>query len=233
MEEQDERDGDGAQTLDVRPKSSILGRGARFLTRMVRALRDEGRFSVNWHYGRTMACSSAVRSRSWPWREHGAQVTCIRALTEAGEHNLDAEEICPSVPPPPPDSRYVNDIEITERIVGGAGRAIDLQGPSNGPHQGRVRARPLVETRSFSLPSDSRSGPIRSVRVADSVKRCLASCAQEPPAARRNVVVRWIGSLSNVGSRCFPNVSTASSHDSIDMELDNMPKASWSAPVAA
>ncbi len=57
--------------------------------------------------------------------------------------------------------------------------------------------------------------------------------AQEPPAASRCAVVRWIGSLSKLGSRCLPKVSTASSQDSIDMELESMPKDSWSAPVAA
>jgi hypothetical protein len=39
VEQQDERDSDCPQTLDVGPKSSILGRRPRFLTRMVRAVR--------------------------------------------------------------------------------------------------------------------------------------------------------------------------------------------------
>ena len=60
----------------------------------------------------------------------------------------------------------------------------------------------------------------------------LETGGQEPPAARRCLVVLCTGSLSKFGSTCLPKVSTASSHESIDMEVDSMPKESWSAPVA-
>jgi hypothetical protein len=63
VEQQDECDRDRPQTLDVGPKSSILGRRARFLTRVMRAFRYEERLFVNRHCGRTMEGPSTVGSR--------------------------------------------------------------------------------------------------------------------------------------------------------------------------
>ncbi len=50
-------------------------------------------------------------------------------------------------------------------------------------------------------------------------------------AAKRCLTVLNSGSLSYFVSTCLPKVSTASTQSSRDMDVDSMPKASWSAPV--
>src|SRR5439155_18844271 len=54
-----------------------------------------------------------------------------------------------------------------------------------------------------------------------------------PPCASRCRVVECTGSVSNVGSTCLPNVSTASMAISRGIVVDSIPKTSWSAPMSA
>ena len=58
-----------------------------------------------------------------------------------------------------------------------------------------------------------------------------------PPRTAGRPAAAWScgarGPCRTAGSTCLPKVSTASWHASIGMEVDSMPKDSWSAPVAA
>ena len=77
---------------------------------------------------------------------------------------------------------------------------------------------------------------IRTARQAAAVRRAGTQSpagGHFPTWASRWRVVLCTGSLSNCGRTCLPNVATASSHISMGMDDDSMPKLNWSAPVSA